>query len=267
MAATRARRTLWLSAAPATDESGAVRADRRSPLGIIWPQLEARFERAAAPQEPPPPRALLLKRLQGLWEPAPLPAPVVIVELPAPYLASDAVEFSWVGETQRHIGTLVHAYLARLAATERAASADAPLSVATLEGQLARLGVPEAERYEAALRVREAVTQTLEDARGRWILEARRGAHAELALSGVVEGSLRSVIIDRSFIDADGVRWVIDYKTSRHEGGGREAFLDEELTRYRGQLTTYRALARALGPEPVRAGLYFPLLKAFREVS
>jgi len=39
-----------------------------------------------------------------------------------------------------------------------------------------------------------------------------------------------------------------------------------ERERYRAQLETYVALARALGPNPVRAGLYFPLLGAFREL-
>jgi hypothetical protein len=38
------------------------------------------------------------------------------------------------------------------------------------------------------------------------------------------------------------------------------------LERYRSQLETYVALARGLGPNPVRAGLYFPLLGAFREL-
>jgi ATP-dependent exoDNAse (exonuclease V) beta subunit len=60
---------------------------------------------------------------------------------------------------------------------------------------------------------------------------------------------------------------VIDYKTSRHEGADLEGFLARELERYRGQLQTYAALARALGPQPVRAGLYFPLLGAFREMT
>ncbi len=78
---------------------------------------------------------------------------------------------------------------------------------------------------------------------------------------------MRSVVIDRTFIDADGTRWVIDYKTSRHEGSGVEAFLDSEVERYRAQLAGYVALLRGLGSEPVRAGLYFPLLGAFREVE
>ncbi|TLZ15518.1 MAG: hypothetical protein E6K30_12740, partial [Gammaproteobacteria bacterium] len=84
---------------------------------------------------------------------------------------------------------------------------------------------------------------------------------------GLAAGRLRSVVIDRCFVDESGTRWVVDYKTSRHEGGGLESFLAEELERYRGQLSTYAALAQQLGPEPVRAALYFPLLRAFRELS
>ena len=59
---------------------------------------------------------------------------------------------------------------------------------------------------------------------------------------------------------------MIDFKTSRHEGGGLDTFLKQELERYRSQFETYVALARGLGPNPVRAGLYFPLLGAFREL-
>jgi ATP-dependent exoDNAse (exonuclease V) beta subunit len=75
------------------------------------------------------------------------------------------------------------------------------------------------------------------------------------------------VVIDRTFIDSDGTRWVIDFKTSRHEGGGLDAFLEEEMVRYRAQLETYVALAREIDTAPVRAGLYFPLLDVFRELT
>jgi hypothetical protein len=39
------------------------------------------------------------------------------------------------------------------------------------------------------------------------------------------------------------------------------------MQRYHGQLSGCVALARALGPEPVRAALYFPLLGELREFS
>jgi ATP-dependent exoDNAse (exonuclease V) beta subunit len=74
------------------------------------------------------------------------------------------------------------------------------------------------------------------------------------------------VIIDRCFVDTDGSRWIIDFKTSSHEGGDLDSFLQQELERYRPQLEQYVALAAQLGPEPVRAALYFPLLGEFREM-
>src|SRR5438034_292449 len=134
--------------------------------------------------------------------------------------------------------------------------------------RLRRAGVPEGERADAADLVLTALARTLADERGRWILGAGHPeAHSELALTGLIAGRLRSVVIDRCFVDEAGTRWVIDYKSSRHEGGALESFLDQEMQRYQGQLSGYVELARALGPQPVRAALYFPLLGAFRELS
>jgi ATP-dependent exoDNAse (exonuclease V) beta subunit len=82
-----------------------------------------------------------------------------------------------------------------------------------------------------------------------------------------VEGELRNAVIDRSFIDAAGDRWVIDYKSGTHGGGSLEEFLEREMRRYAPQLRLYRELASRTGPEPVRAALYFPLLGVFRELT
>ena len=77
-----------------------------------------------------------------------------------------------------------------------------------------------------------------------------------------------NVVIDRTFVSKDGTRWVVDFKTSPHEGGDRRG-----ISRRRKwcvtqpQLTRYAQLARQLGPQPVRAGLYYPLLAAWREVD
>jgi ATP-dependent exoDNAse (exonuclease V) beta subunit len=184
-------------------------------------------------------------------------------------VAAEPTEFSWVGETQRHVGTVVHGWLARLAGTARLSAAAAITSEsAAVRAALARVGVPERERSRAEAIVLTALRQTLADERGRWILDSSHPeAHSEWQLSGMSEGRLRSVVVDRSFIDARGTRWVIDYKTSSHEGGGLDEFLAQELERYRPQLATYRDLARALGPQPVHAALYFPLLGAWRELG
>jgi len=66
--------------------------------------------------------------------------------------------------------------------------------------------------------------------------------------------------LDRTFVDADGNRWVVDFKTSRHECGDVDTFLDNERTRYSPTLTRY---ARAIGGD--RIALYFPQVSGWRD--
>jgi len=269
VAATRARHSLYLSAAPKRRRDGALKPDSRSLLAGVWPALAAHFESAPAtqaPSEPPRSAALPLRRLVQPWRLAQLPAALQLQHLPLEHSSLEPPEFSWVGETQRHVGTVVHALLAD--AARRAPARDADARHAQVLEQLRLHGVPADERARAAQLVLQALGRTLEDPRGRWILDSsHREAHSELALTGVAAGRLRSVVIDRCFVDEAGTRWVIDYKSSRHEGGSLESFLEQEMQRYQGQLSGYVALARALGPQPVRAALYFPLLGAFRELT
>jgi ATP-dependent helicase/nuclease subunit A len=274
VAATRARRTLELSGAPARGADGRCTPQKGTLLASLWPALADEFmevtaappaaagEGAGAPATP-------LRRLRAGW-PAPVPGPAPqLAHLPLAPGALEPPEFSWVGETQRHIGTVVHGLLARAAqAVELPTAREVEAGIAAVRDELRREGVAQAAGAAAAEVVVNAVTRMLADERGRWILSrAHREAASELALTGLVAGRLRSVVIDRSFVDERGTRWVIDFKTSRHEGGALEEFLEREEQRYRPQLADYVALARALGPQPVRAALYFPLLGAFRELA
>ena len=273
VAATRARQTLYLSGAPKIRAGGRLDPEPRTLLACLWPALAERFQVQGAPADcaPPPKRAqaLPLRRLSDAWQAPEMPAAAQLPHLPLERASIEPPEFSWVGETQRHIGTVVHALLARVADAPALPSGEQlEAQRDAVRRQLRREGVPERERAEATDLVLTALARSVADERGRWILGAgHREAHSELALTGVTAGRLRSVVIDRCFVDDTGTRWVIDYKTSRHEGGGLESFLDQEMQRYQGQLSGYLALARALGPQPVRAALYFPLLGAFRELT
>ena len=75
---------------------------------------------------------------------------------------------------------------------------------------------------------------------------------------------VRLYVMDRVFSEASGSRWVVDYKSGLHEGSGAEAFLDRELERYAPQLQRYVA---AFSGESAKAALYFPLMKAWRELG
>ena len=75
-----------------------------------------------------------------------------------------------------------------------------------------------------------------------------------------MRSAARSYVIDRLIPDANGTRWVMDFKTSRHEGADIEGFLDREQKRYATQLDAYAA---ALGG--ASRGLYFPLHAKWRD--
>jgi ATP-dependent helicase/nuclease subunit A len=217
------------------------------------------------------PRGGPLWRVPRDWTPSLGAAPLTTESMSAPpTLREDSPVFDWAGETARRVGTLVHA---ELQAMDLASSDEAAIRARHphFHRWLALHGVPADRLQEAAARVVEALTAVHRDPRGRWILQRSLEDVREHALSGPAQDGSRSrgevvrVVFDRSFIDAQGIRWVIDYKTSQHSGGNLEEFLDREVERYRPQLQRYGMLAKRMGPEPVRLGLYFPLMRAWRE--
>ncbi|HKQ30114.1 MAG TPA: 3'-5' exonuclease, partial [Burkholderiales bacterium] len=207
------------------------------------------------------------QRLAANWvQPAPPPPVAVTLYLPV-VTAEGAIEFMWAGETARHVGTVVHRWLLRIGDDGLASWDTKRLDTQepTFRNALSRLGVPEEDLEAAAKRVTNALASVLADDRARWLFDAWPQARSEYALTGVLDGRVISVVLDRTFIDNEGVRWIVDYKTSGHEGGGVEGFLDSEHERYAGQLNRYARLLSIKEKRPVKLGLYFPLLRGWRE--
>jgi len=278
VAATRAERWLHLFGSAQIQEKDAGPVVRQpagnSALGLLWPAVRQAFEARLAElgevvgEEPPeavrdPP----LRRLPLDWDASVLPrAPQIVSRTVPRTTTAAAVEFDWATETARHVGTVVHRELQRIARDgTRPDVADGRVR-SRWRHELAELGVPAELRDAAVERVASAVERTVAHDRGRWLLDANhRNSATELALTGRIGSDVVRVVIDRTFVDDSGMRWIVDYKTSRHEGAGLAEFLDSEQERYRPQLERYAALMRKLGPEPVRLGLYFPLLDGWRE--
>jgi ATP-dependent exoDNAse (exonuclease V) beta subunit len=101
------------------------------------------------------------------------------------------------------------------------------------------------------------LTGVLEDREGRWLLEAHPQGQAELPVTAVIDGEIQNLIIDRTFV-TNGVRWVVDYKTAMPPAGvDLDAFISEELSRYRGQLSRYATAAEGLFEEIPTLAIYF----------
>ena len=266
VAATRARRRLHLLG-EAGVKDGVVRPPASATLlAKLWPVVSPVFEAAVpaqghAQQAAPGFADQALMRLAANWRRPPAPAGIAWRSHEQEARAQEDIEFSWAGETARHVGSVVHRWLQRMAEDElRDWSAQRVEAMrAHLARDLHRRGVRSAEAGPAAERAAQALVNTLADERGRWLLGPRDRAMSEQRLRTAKDGRLRTLVIDRTFFDGD-VRWIVDYKTSRHEGAGLEAFLEQERGRYAPQLARY---AEALGG--ARLGLYFPMLRAWKD--
>lgn len=268
VAVTRARTNLHLLGCANVKADGSLSASSGSFLKILWPVVEPQFA-ALKPSIPAPIRndaawePRLLRRLPAQWQ-APAPPPTVEWFQSRNAPASDVPEitYEWVGDTLRHVGTAVHTYLTRIA-SEGLDHWGAPAihgRQAAIRSMLMNLGVSTSELDAASRQVIAALVRAITDDRGRWVLRNHAGSECELAIAGVSEGRIYEAVIDRTFIDETGVRWIVDYKTSSHAGGGVEQFLANEKERYREQLERYARLVAQRDGRHVKLGLYFPLV-------
>jgi len=166
------------------------------------------------------------------------------------------------------VGTVVHRILEHQALIRDAENVSLQYYQPIARQLLGAQGLSGDDLEQASERVLKAIKNTMEDETGRWILsDQHEQAACELPLSIVETGEVRHIIIDRTFIDADGVRWIIDYKTGSHTGGGLEDFLQQEQERYQGQLARYAQAMQKIENRPIKMALYFPLLKELRVIS
>jgi len=120
------------------------------------------------------------------------------------------------------------------------------------QARLRELGMPIAVINEGVSLITSAVHNTLTDPRGQWILSNQHlDIRNEFSLSFFENGTLTKCIIDRCFVDKQGRRWIIDYKTTTTP--------ERELPRYQQQLHTYARTLQKLEQRPIRLALYFPL--------
>ena len=159
---------------------------------------------------------------------------------------------------KRHVGTITHSWLEHIADNLQNWSSDKiEQQHLTIKNQLQQLGVSRIDLKKAVELVTLNLQQTLSDDQGQFILSRHQQSVSELALERLEEGEFKSYIIDRTFIDADGTRWIIDYKTSSHQGAGRDDFLLQQKQHYQSQLENYASLFRELESLPIKLAVYF----------
>jgi ATP-dependent helicase/nuclease subunit A len=280
---TRARKRLRLFAPLKKEKDGPGPAEpaRGSLLERIWPVVSDQIVVETGIELPVSERAdawrksgdwfeVAFPKVPADWARPAAPPAIAGLEYSVDAFEPEEPEFEWASPWARHAGSVVHQWLQRIAedGSERYDRDRIEGMRTEFRRALRRMGT-ESESLDGAVdRVVDALAGALEDERGRWILS---GHHAESTnewpVSSGTGPEFHRLVIDRSFVCEDGRRWIVDYKTSTHEGTDLDRFLLEETERYRPKLRQYRDAVARLEDRPIRTALYFPLLNAFREID
>ncbi|HSW93977.1 MAG TPA: UvrD-helicase domain-containing protein [Gammaproteobacteria bacterium] len=171
-------------------------------------------------------------------------------------------------DTPRQTGTLVHQILqqiSQLGADWWLLSSTANRT-AYLKKHLLQSGMEKIRLDETIKNINQWIENTLQDARGRWILAKQREAQSEFRLTALVDSKPKHFIIDRTFVDENNIRWIIDYKTATLTSTDTlQTFLQNEQATYQQQMWHYFQAIREMDQRPVRMGLYFPAIPAWHE--
>lgn len=265
VAATRAIRCLHLiGVANRSDKSddGLREPSAGSFLKLLWPQVRDRY--AGAASEP----AEAVHAAAPAIDPATFVPPLLRLADPrvpdelaaAPGAAGEGsgngdVDESEAASLAAAVGTLVHRCLELIAGQGLDAwpRERLPTLLPAWQRWLRQRGFSTEEAAAGAAEAHTALSTTLDSQTGRWLLAAHPDADAEQAWSSRDGERAVHHVIDRIFI-ADGVRWIVDYKTVR----APLAELPARAEGFRPQLERYAALFAA-APRPLKLAVWFVL--------
>ncbi len=281
VAATRAKKQLHLFGhvrGKGNPDIDSWKPDRRSLLARLWPHIGEDWiswllRNPNLPDEAPAVEAPVAAahRIRRLPHPVEFPEPHPAVHAgrvsEISEKSGDEGEFVWRGSEARCLGNVLHLCLQKMAQGEMEAwSGD------NLKGQAGKLrtallaqGMAPDKIEQAVDTAMQALRKVVQDERGRWILTPHTDAHSEYPLTGFLKGRFVSVQIDRTFVDENDRRWIVDYKTGSPEKLEKHK---AQLDQYKAQLNQYVELIRLKGEtRPIHKALYYPLQAEFVDLT
>ena len=162
------------------------------------------------------------------------------------------------------IGTLIHKVFETYTRSNSKPDYLAQLEkvVAFWKLSLRPLQLPSVEMERILNHMKATVLKTLSDHKLNWIFDNqhREGA-CELGISRMHNGHTQQFVIDRTIVDQDNTRWIIDYKTSQQQPDQTESeFIQRQTEKYRSQLENYRDLMKAIENRDTRLALLLTCL-------
>jgi len=275
VAATRTKKQLHLFGHTQITKDG-IAPQSPSSLKHLWSFIAGDWEKAYENIKPSPTStfkskdsAQYLHRLPLHFE-TPAAPPNLKTEPAMDISLENETIFEWAGNDARYLGNVLHRAFETIVKEgldqwdERRVNQTKPsLEAALLAEGMSHLNLD--KTVEKGLR---ALKNILKDEKGRKVLNRYEGEEVEFALTYIEDRNFRTKIIDRTYVDDEDIRWIIDYKTGEHKGGSIEVFFEEEKDRYRPQLESYEQLIRLQGEtRKIKKALYYPLHQRLVEIQ
>ena len=135
-----------------------------------------------------------------------------------------------------------------------------------IKRQFLQLGISSSQLDFSVTLIETAIRLTLSDPKGRWILSPHFQHQSEYHLSVINGKDIVHYIVDRTFIDDHGIRWIIDYKsTAVPNEQNISLFLQKQLILHEYQLNQYAKAFQLIESQPIKLGLYFPFCQSWCE--
>jgi ATP-dependent helicase/nuclease subunit A len=175
------------------------------------------------------------------------------------------IEYEWAREDSIIIGVVIHELINMIAHRDIYNDKDKVSSLINSYGlnQLKMLGISSNNLDYAYKRISYGISTILSSKIGAWILSEHIFASNEHTVISSYGQTLR---IDRLFIDK-GALWIVDYKSSYHDGGNLSGFIDNEVERYKIQLNNYGKVLSKGSSLPINLCIYFTMHDEFRSWS
>ena len=117
--------------------------------------------------------------------------------------------------------------------------------------------------------IEDSLQKTLSSRELGWIFDhSQTESVAEYELQSKGTDVIQNHVIDRSFIDLEGIRWIIDYKSTKKPDHTTEnQFIVKQVALYQSQLQRYRNLFRTEQNKGVKTALLFTNIPRLVEVE
>jgi len=181
----------------------------------------------------------------------------------------------------RILGTQVHRLLEQLAHLRMHSDWDQaldslPLRLPRVRAEMRSAGISPEDVLKLAAQAMDLALAAAHDPCGRWILDPHPHAASEVRWTGVLDGELRNVQIDRVFcaglkpgdpgerLAIEPVWWIVDYKSSLAHADRSPEALQQWRTVFAPQLEVYARVLRLIhGPAArIFTGLYYPQISS-----